>query len=144
MFNEPFGRYICDGDTFETELAEGFTAVATIEHDDSGDKPDERCDGFWPSKDETAAGYVLPENFDAEQAKAEKVMKAWLNDEWHFVGVCVTIWKADVMLTQKYQHALWGIECNYPDSDNEYLRNVANELLPAALEDAKAKIAQLA
>ena len=28
----------------------------------------------------------------------------------------------------------WGIEANYPDSDNAYLTDVANELLPEALD----------
>jgi hypothetical protein len=48
-----------------------------------------------------------------------------------------------VQLTQEYQTALWGVECNYPDSDNSYLMEVANDLLPEALEQAKAAIEKL-
>jgi len=47
-------------------------------------------------------------------------------------------------LTHQYGHALWGIEGNYPGADNSYLRCVANELLPEALDDARAKLEQLA
>jgi len=38
--------------------------------------------------------------------------------------------------------SLWGIEANYPDSDNAYLTEVANGLLPEALEAAKAERAR--
>lgn len=47
-----------------------------ITRDDCGDRPDERDDGFWPSHDKDACGYVLPENFDAEQARAVERMRA--------------------------------------------------------------------
>lgn len=76
------------------------------------------------------------------------MLKAWENDEWFYCGVCVVIEKNGVQLTDDYEHALWGIECNYPHPGryrrNGYLRTVANELLPEALEAAKAKLAQLA
>jgi len=45
-------------------------------------------------------------------------MAAWKNDEWYYCGVI------------------------YPDSDNAYLTEVANELLPEALEVAKAERAR--
>jgi hypothetical protein len=45
---------------------------------------------------------------------------------------------------------LWGIEANYPDSDNSYLTEVANEMLPQAvakigelIEDLKNSISEL-
>jgi hypothetical protein len=142
MFTEKFGRFVCEGDTITCEH-DGFTVTATVYHDECGDTPDERCDGFWPSRDPKAAGYVLPENFDAEQAKAERVMAAWKNDEWFFCGVAITVSRNDVQLTGDYDNALWGIECNYPDSDNDYLRSVANDLLDEAIESAKLKIKKL-
>ena len=74
-------------------------------------------------------------------------MKAWENDEWCYVGVAVVIDKDDVQLTGTFDNALWGLEMNYPKQGNRrrnaYLRDVANELLPEAIEAAKAKLAQL-
>jgi hypothetical protein len=142
MFTQQFGNYVCVGDSITCSV-DGFEVKATIYRDDCGDKPDERDDGFWPSRDKTAAGYVLPENYESEMAKAQRVMKAWLNDDWFYCGVAVTVSRNDVELTQRYNHALWGIECNSPDSDNDYLRDVANELLSEAIDDAKAVLANL-
>lgn len=142
MFTESFGKFVCPGDTITCNVGK-FTATATVYHDDNADKPDERSDGFWPSREPEAAGYVLPENFDAEQAKAEEIMRAWLNDEWHYSGVAVTVECADVELAGKYEFAVWGIERNYPGSDNSYLTMVANELVGEAIEAAKKKIAAL-
>jgi hypothetical protein len=139
MFNSNFGAYVCVGD-FISQSIDGFTCVATIHHDDCGDKPDQRDDGFWPSRDKTAAGYVLPENFDVEQAKAENIMRAWKNDEWFYCGVVVTVSRADVELARE---SLWGVECNYPDSDNSYVTGVAGEVLSEALAAARAKISEL-
>jgi hypothetical protein len=141
-FTKGFSAYACMGDTITCEV-DGVNATATIYRDDCSDRPDQRDDGFWPSRDPKAAGYVLPENFDAEHTKAERVMKAWKNDEWFYCGVAVTVEKNGVQLTKRYDNALWGVECNYPDSDNEYLLVVANELLPEALEEAKGVIAKL-
>jgi len=39
--------------------------------------------------------------------------------------------------------ALWGIEMNYPGSDNSYLLEIANEYASEAFEAAKAKLASL-
>ena len=49
-----------------------------------------------------------------------------------------------MQLTGDFDHALWGIEGNYPGADNSYFREVANENLHDALADAKAKIAKWA
>jgi hypothetical protein len=72
-----------------------------------------------------------------------KVLKAWCNDEWHYVGVSVTVSRNDVQLIGDYEHALWGIDANYPGSDNSYLRDVANEYAEEALEAARVKLAEL-
>jgi hypothetical protein len=142
MFTKGFGRFACVGDKITCDV-DGFVATATIYRDDNNDMPDQRGDGFWPSRDPNAAGYVLPENFDKEQALAERVMAAWKNDDWFYCGLAVTIRKDGVRLTQRYDYALWGVECNYPDSANEYLLEVANDLLPDAIEGAKAVLAKL-
>ncbi|WP_272991028.1 hypothetical protein [Hyphomonas adhaerens] len=41
------------------------------------------------------------------------------------------------------QASLWGVEANYPGSDNAYLTEVANDLLPEALDTARAVLARL-
>jgi|GEM_PF-2198320 len=142
MFTTDFGRHASPGDTITCE-ADGFTVTARLEYDDAGDKPDERDAGFWPSRDPKAAGYVLPEYFAAEQAKAEDAMRAWLDDEWCYVGVCLTVEKAGVQLTDQYSNALWGVECSYPGADNSHLRQVANDLVPEALKEARAMLREL-
>jgi hypothetical protein len=142
MFTIGFNSYVCEGDKIECQ-ADGFTVTARIYRDDCRDKPDERDEGFWPSHNPEAAGWVQPENYEAEKAKAERVMQAWLNDEWFYCGVVLTVAKHDVELVPTYAAALWGVDCNYPDSDNSYLMTVANELLPEALDLARAKLAQL-
>lgn len=75
-----------------------------------------------------------------------RAMKAWCNDEWDYCGVCVVVTKNGVRLTDKYDHALWGIERNYPapgDQQNSYLAEVANELVGEALDAARDKLASL-
>jgi hypothetical protein len=72
-----------------------------------------------------------------------RVMKAWREDEWDYCGVLVRVFYERTGLTGHYEHALWGVERNYPDSDNTYLLDVANDLLPEAVKAAKAKIRAL-
>lgn len=71
-------------------------------------------------------------------------LKAWCNDEWHWCGVAVTVWKDDTCLTGEYEHAVWGIEANHPDSDNRYLSEVASDQAAAALKAARAKVQAIA
>jgi hypothetical protein len=145
-----FDKYACAGDTRTIE-AEGFTVTARIEYDDCTDAPDERQDGFWPSKNPKDAGYVLPHNYDEQMKRAEETLQAWRNDEWFYCGVVLTVTKdinipgrtqSEVVIS-KNAASLWGIECNYPGSDNSYLAEVANELLPEALDFAREAIKQL-
>jgi len=83
-------------------------------------------------------------------ARAKAIMEAWRNDEWFYCGVAVAASKDGVQLTKRYDHALWGIECNWPvknirrENPNAYLREVANEYVDEALEAAKATVAKLA
>lgn len=72
-----------------------------------------------------------------------EVLRAWCKDEWSYFGVAVTVSRAGVTLTGKYDHALWGVEGNYPESDNSYLAEVATEQLSEALDAARAKLKEL-
>ncbi len=47
------------------------------------------------------------------------------------------------IIVDSTQASLWGVEANYPGSDNAYLTEVANDLLPEALDTARAVLARL-
>lgn len=70
-----------------------------------------------------------------------KFLRSWCRDDWQYVGVIVEVSREDVELGKA---SVWGVECNVPGTDNAYLLETANELLPEALADAKAKVAKLA
>jgi len=72
-----------------------------------------------------------------------EVLKAWCDDDdWCYVGVVISVSRNDVLLDD-HAASLWGVECNYPGSDNGYLTEVANELIPEALASAKAARARM-
>jgi hypothetical protein len=146
MFTKSFDKFVCEGDSIECTV-DGFDIKAFIARDDCGDRPDQRDCAFWPSKNPFSSGSVgenPPMPFEEQQAKAESIMQAWKDDEWFYCGVCVVVSRCDVELTDKYSNAVWGIECNYPDSDNSCLTETANELLAEALHEAKENIKRLA
>lgn len=116
--------------------------------DDDATPPDERDEGFWPSRDPGAAGYVLPENFDAEQAKAEERMRAWLADEWEFVGVVavatisIPIGGGSFHVIELRSAGLWGIESDSPDYHKEVFEEEKENLL-SELKTLSAHVATL-
>ncbi|MHA7857788.1 MAG: hypothetical protein ACX94D_06860 [Henriciella sp.] len=150
-FTERFDTFVCEGDSITCE-AQGFEIIARIVCDDCPDAPDERQDGFWPSLYKDAPGFIGPgpnhrQRFAEAQAKAEAVMEAWRKDEWFYCGIVLSVALEGVTLdgeagNEKVQWtfslpnaaSLWGIEANYPGSDNAYLTQVAQELLPEALD----------
>ena len=144
-FRERFDSYVCEGDTITTK-AGGFTVTARIVRDDCPDAPDRRQDGFWPSLDPQDAGFIGAgkgrAELDTATARARAVMDAWEQDEWFYCGVVLTVSRGGVEL-DSHAANLWGIEANYPDSDNAYLSKVADELLPEALDTARAALARL-
>jgi hypothetical protein len=145
-FKSEFAKFVCEGDRITCTVGQ-FDCTATLYRDDWDDSPDERDCGFWPSLDPKSAGYIgakSKRSLARHMAKAKNVMRAWKADEWHYFGVVVTVEKNGVELVGRYDHALWGIEGNYPGADNSYLRCVANELLPEALAAAQSKLEQLA
>lgn len=146
MFIEKFRKFVCDGDSISC-VVDGFDCKATIYCDEINDAPWERYDGFWPSLNPDDAGYIGPKSKRAlayALVKAENVKRAWENGEWWYVGVAVTISKNGIELTGKFAHAVWGVECNYPGNNNDCLREIANEELPDALQDAREVITKLA
>ena len=132
-FTKRFNSFVCEGDCIACEQG-GFRVIACIVRDDSPDRPDERQDGFWPSLYKDAPGFIGPgpnhrHRFAEAQAKAEAIMETWRRGEWFYCGIVMSVSLGGVVLDE-HAISLWGIEANYPDSDNGYLTDVANDLLP--------------
>ncbi len=105
MFTKQFGKYLCDGDSVVCTV-DGVTYEARIVHD-----TDTRI-----------------EDYDCYDKEA---VDAWNNDEWHYYGLVIDAerdgWR------KEHLASLWGIEGNFPGSDNSYFLEVANDLLADAI-----------
>jgi hypothetical protein len=132
MFTEKFDSYVCEGDTIQTEI-DGLTITATIERDQDYRIDDDDCH----NPDQAVTGCS-----DKQFKKLLAARQAWFDDEWFYCGVVLSVEKNGVVLAE-YAASLWGIEANYPGSDNSHLAEVANELLPEALEEGKRVLASL-
>jgi hypothetical protein len=126
QFTKKFNDYVCVGDTIEVEI-EDYRFVARIAFDDDSDIDDDDCH----STDQSVTGCD-----DEQFAKLLENRIAWQNDQWFYGGVVVAVYYRGYLLDE-YAASLWAIACNYPDSDNEHLTEVANELLPEAIKVAK-------
>lgn len=145
MFTKPFQKYVCEGDSITCTIGD-LELTARIYRDDCSDTPEERQDGFWPSLDPKDAGYIGPKSkrtLERQTAKAKAILESWKKDEWFYCGIAVTVSKNEVELLHAYDVALWGVEANFPGSDNRYLLDTANELLNEALERAREVLAKL-
>ena len=145
-FIERFCSFVCAGDTITCE-ADGFTVMAQIVLDDCADAPDQRQDGFWPSLYINDPGFIGPgngfrERFAKAQAEAEAVMEGWRKGDWFYCGIVLSVSLESVTL-DTHAASLWGVEANYPGSDNTYLTEAANDLVPEALDAARAVLARL-
>jgi len=144
-----FDTYVCEGDSITCEV-DGFTVTATVVWDYDKGAPDTEMDGFWPSLDPKDAGYIGPKSpatLARHMARARAIMDAWLNDEWFWCGIVLSVSRDGVVL-DSHAASLWGVECNYPvfrkrDRANAYLIEVANELLGEALEVARARVLKM-
>jgi hypothetical protein len=137
-FQTGFDRYAIAGDTI-TCTVEGFDVTARLEHDSDRHIDDDDCHPAEFNAD------MFGEDTPASRAcfgQALAVRNAWFRDEWHYVGVVLSVSKRGITL-DRHAASLWGIECNYPGGDNSYLTEVANELLPEALAEGKKQLAKL-
>ena len=125
MFTEKFDDYVCIDDTISTEV-EGFMVLAGIDYDIDSHIDDDDCH----NTDQDITGCS-----DEQQDKLLEARKAWFGDEWFYCGVVLSVYKNGVCLSDNT--SVWGIEANYPGSDNTYLIEIANDLLSEALEEAK-------
>lgn len=145
-FIERFDSFVCVGDTITCEL-DGFTIMAAIILDDCPDAPDQRDDGFWPSLYKDAPGFIgsgngFRERFAKAQAEAEAIMEAWRKGDWFYCGIVLSVSLEGVTLSD-HAASLWGVEANYPGSNNAYLTEVAEDLLQDALKAARTVLARL-
>jgi len=70
-------------------------------------------------------------------------MEAWRKGEWFYCGIVLSVERDGIELDH-HAASLWGVEWNYPGTDNCYLTTVANELLSEALDAGRAAAARLA
>ena len=69
-------------------------------------------------------------------------MEGWRKGDWFYCGIVLSVSLEGVQLAS-HAASLWGIEANYPDADNSYLTEVANELLPEAIAAGRETLARL-
>jgi hypothetical protein len=106
--------------------------------DDCNDKPDDRDEGFWPSTDPKAAGYVGPENverFEELYAAAMERMTAWNEGDWYYIGivarahVSIPIGGGSFRTLTLDSAGCWGIESDAGDYLDEVFEEEKAELL---------------
>jgi hypothetical protein len=102
-----FGKYACVGDS--VTWVRGIYDMRAVLHADDDTKPTD---------------------FDCY---SDAEIAAWAQDEWRFVGVVVT---ASLGGTDLGSASLWGVDCNHPNGNNDYLSEVAGELQAEAIAEA--------
>lgn len=118
MFTQEFDKYVCIGDKISTKVGP-FKIMATIEYDYDYTIDSDDCHNV----DQSVTGC------NDEQHKALMAAReAWNRDQW-FYGVVVLSVELDGGVVDPYLDSLGAIEVNYPNGDNRYLMEVANELL---------------
>ena len=132
-FTKPFDSYVCDGDTISVEH-EGFRFTARIERDQFAGIDDDDSHNI----DQSVTGCN-----DHQQARLLAAREAWKRDEWFYCGVTLHAEHLATGATWDSLGSLWRIEANYPESNNTYLTEVANELLVEAVDTLKGKLLEL-
>ena len=87
---------------------------------------------------------TIMEDFDSSPSDfySEEETDSWERDIWFFCGVVLSVYKAGVCLT-KQAASLWGIECNFPGTSNDYLLDVIKELETEALQAGESILQKL-
>lgn len=134
-FPSGFNAYVCIGDSVETQHGP-FTIRATIEHDSDTGAPWSEHDGHDTIE--------TPRQRASRAALSDfKALRAWCNDEWFWCGIVVTVTHTESGL-ELASDSLWGIDANYPGSDNSHLTECAMELAETALQEARKRAKALA
>jgi hypothetical protein len=108
-----FDKYACDGDSIEW-TREGFDFVARLQYDTNTRPSDSEC-------------YAIED------------VTRWECADWFYVGVVLSVSRDGVELSD-HAASLWGIECNFSDTSNAYLSEIAQELEAEALDTARAEL----
>jgi hypothetical protein len=119
----PFDAYVCINDNIIFEH-EGFTFAARIEYDESTNPSDFDC-------------YALDDPDYGEVNR--EIVEAWERDEWFYCGIVIGASYNDIDITD-HATSPWGIEANFPGSDNSFLNEMIQEILPEALRNAKTEL----
>ena len=138
-FAERFASFVCPGDALTCEV-DGFAVAARIVLDDCPDAPDKRQEGFWPSLYINDPGFIGPgpnhrERLAKARTEADAIMEAWRKGDWFYCGIVLSVSFEGIELA-RHAASLWGVEANYPGSDNAYWTEVADGLLSEALKTA--------
>ena len=128
-FSKGFDKYACVDDSIRVEI-NGIRYAATIEFDHDTHINDDDTHNI----DQAVTGCN-----EEQQAKLLEARNAWVNNKWFYCGIVLSAAKAGVDLD--ISASSWGIECNYPGSDNSYLLETANELLEDAIQQAEENLA---
>lgn len=125
-FTDTFDNYVCEGDTISCDFKNWeFTAI--IIRDDDSHIDDDDCH----NPDQSVTG-----RDDEQQEKLLANRQAWFDDGWFYCSVVIDV-KYNGVEILDYAASSSSIEANYPEGDNSYLSEVANELIEEAWERAK-------
>ena len=128
-FEEEFDSFVCENDSIQAEV-DGVVYRAKIVFD---------TDLHIDDDDSHNVDQAITGCNDKQQAKLIAARKAWFSNEWVYCGVVISAIKAGIVIDRNAA-SLWGIEANYPGSDNSYLSEVANGLLTEAIEEVTNRI----
>ena len=117
-FKDKFKNYACEGDTISVTIA-GVVYTARIENDDCYSIDDEQF------------------------AKLLEAREAYFRGEWFYCGIIISATLENSPIFEYDLDSLWGIEVNYPDSNNDYLTQVANDMLPIAIKICESELAKV-
>lgn len=119
-----------------------------VVEDQNATIPDQMGDGFWPSRDPKAAGYIgehTPAEFEAALMAANNRMAAWARGDWQYVAVTAraeisipTVQGSFITFTIDSPGA-WGVESD----SGEYLDNVFEDEKADLLSNLKTLAAHI-
>jgi len=131
-FKAGFDRYACAGDTI-TGTLNSYDLTARIEHDQDSSIDDDDTH----NTDQAVTGCD-----DDQQEELIAARDAYARGEWIYCGIVISVSRNGVLIDD-HAASLWGIECNYPGSDNGYILEVANDLAGEAVEQAEKERARI-
>ena len=128
IFKTRFGDrsgYVMPGDTKSGEYR-GLTITARVESDPESSP-----------HDLDAKGCCYDTNDPKYGTANKRILDAWDNDEWSYVGVVIDLERNG--WSKQHAASLWGIDANFPRKrkvkwPNRYLDQVAEELAREALD----------